>query len=103
MNSKLSSAPFMMAVAERGVDDALAAEFEATLRQAVDEFAARFEGPAPAFLFVEEEQWRWLLPIHPAMAHYKIVRRGAVGSRSVLLVANESGAAELAAQEKSPA
>jgi len=42
-----------------------------------------------------ENDWRWILAIHPSACAYPIIRSEQVGSRYVLLIANKAGAASL--------
>lgn len=69
----------------------LANAYESALIASIRRFAANFERPIPAFLFVQERDWRWLLPLNPAMAQYPLIKKSAVGSREVLLIANLAG------------
>ena len=57
----------------------------------LDGFAASFGSDAPAFFFVQDDDWRWMLPLQTAPPRYFVVRQQRVGSREVLLVANEAG------------
>jgi len=81
------------AVVEGGVDPDLAAAYRDGLRSEMAEFAAKFERPSPAFLFVREDAWRLLLPHYPHAPRYRVVRHAQVGRRTVLLMANTVGAA----------
>jgi len=67
--------------------------FEDALRREIDAFAGRFAAPEPAFLFVQDEDWRWLLPLHGSPPEYHVIRHDRVGSREVLLLANAAGEA----------
>jgi len=71
--------------------------FEGSLQNAIDEFAAQFANAGPAFMFVQDEDWRWLLPLHSQPPDYAVVQHRAVGSRDVLLLANRAGADALRA------
>lgn len=77
------------------LDPKLAAEFEKTLTAKVNKFAVQFEQPTPAFMFVQQQDWRWLLPLHPAFRTYPVVIDRSVGSRDMLLIANKAGVKEL--------
>ncbi len=81
------------AVDESGVDAALRAQFEIALGKELDAFFARFEGQRPALLFVQEDDWRWILALHPTGRELTMLKRQPVGSREVLLMANRAGAA----------
>ncbi|MBI5092958.1 MAG: glycosyltransferase family 39 protein [Candidatus Hydrogenedentes bacterium] len=74
------------------VDPKLAADFETALKREVNGFTASFEGHIPAFMFVQEQDWRWLLPLHPEMRAYPVIGNQSVGSREMLLIANQAGA-----------
>lgn len=80
-------------------DDEVAPEmleqFRDALARETTAFLDAFESDVPAFLFVMENDWRWILPIHPAVRGYPVVRGEQVGSRYVLLIANDAGAALL--------
>jgi len=84
---------FEKGVAEAGEDPLLAKAFENALRNALEDFANRFESPTPAFMFVREDTWRTLLPLYTQPPEYSIIRHAQVGHRVVLLMANPAGAA----------
>lgn len=67
--------------------------FEGALQNEIDTFAKKFSEPSPAFMFVQNEDWRWLYTLHSTPPAYTLVRHQNVGSRNVLLLANASGAA----------
>lgn len=66
--------------------------FEGALTQALDAYVATFSGPEPAFMFVQDEDWRWMLPLLSTAPRFTILQHTPVGSRYVLLFANEAGA-----------
>lgn len=70
-------------------------QFRKALARETDAFLDAFESDTAAFLFVMEQDWRWILPIHPKARSYPVLRSEQVGSRYVLLIANEAGAALL--------
>jgi 4-amino-4-deoxy-L-arabinose transferase-like glycosyltransferase len=76
-------------------DEAAIRAFEADLQTAITEFFARLTGPAPAFAFVQEEDWRWLVPLYPGDIPATILVDRPVGSRHVLLLANDAAVALL--------
>jgi len=80
------------ALSQTDVPGDLAAAFEAALRAHVAAFALEFAEPAPAFLFVQREDWKWLHPLFPASVQCIVVAARQVGSRDMLLMANASGA-----------
>lgn len=67
--------------------------FEGALTKALDGFVATFNGPEPAFMFVQDEDWRWMLPLLTTAPSFVILKHEPVGSRYVLLFANAAGAA----------
>lgn len=73
--------------------------FEKDLIAEVDAFAAAFSGTDPAFMFVQEQDWRWLLPLFTTPPEYHVVHGEGVGRRKVLLLANKAGKA-LAAPDR---
>jgi 4-amino-4-deoxy-L-arabinose transferase-like glycosyltransferase len=85
-------------VAEAEVDPKSAEAFEKALAESVERFRAEFEPGGPAFFFVQEEDWRWLLAVDPQLRELAVMQLQDVGSRSVLLVANDAGAALLAGE-----
>lgn len=69
----------------------LAGPFRDAMTAAVQEFAVDFSGPEPAFMYVLSRDWRWLLTFAPAMRDLTVADCEAVGSRQVLLIANDAG------------
>jgi 4-amino-4-deoxy-L-arabinose transferase-like glycosyltransferase len=65
--------------------------FEAALEAEVAAFAQEFNDSEPAFIFVKDEDWRWLLPMQENPPPYHVLRHDTVGRRFVLLLANEAG------------
>ena len=59
---------------------------------AVAELATRMDAEGPAFMLVQEKDWRWLLALGPEMRDYIILGQARVGARHVVLVANGAGA-----------
>lgn len=80
---------------EAAADDA-ARQFESHLRMALDDFAAKFSTFEPSFFFVQDDDWRWILPMQSKPPAYHVVQQQRVGSREVLLIANDAGEALLA-------
>ncbi len=66
--------------------------FRVAVTEAVQDFRADFGGGTPAFMYVQSQDWRWLLTFAPTLRELPIVGHEAVGSRQVLLVANQAGA-----------
>jgi 4-amino-4-deoxy-L-arabinose transferase-like glycosyltransferase len=75
--------------------------FESALQNEIDTFAKRFEEPGPAFMFVQEQDWRWITALHTAPLPYTVVRHESVGRRTVLLLANPEGAQAVASLDAS--
>ncbi len=76
-------------------DEAAIRAFEADLQKAIADFFALLKEPAPAFAFIQEEDWRWLLPLYPGEIPATILVDRPVGSRHVLLLANDAAIALL--------
>ncbi len=83
----------------RAVDEAIEATgeqaaalkaFEVELQDEIDVFARRFAASRPAMMFVQDEDWRWIYPLHRDPPEYHVVRHRTVGSRHVLLLANQA-------------
>lgn len=79
------------AVTETKVDPDLAPAFEQSLKETVDAFAREFDGPAPAFVFVQQEDLKWMLPLFPDIAKHTLVREESVGRRDMVLLGNQAG------------
>lgn len=77
------------------VDDAVTAAFERALENELAKFNTAFNSPTPAFAYVQVEDWKWILPFHPAFRAYRVLESQSVGSRDVLLLANAAGAERL--------
>jgi len=85
----------MRTAADDEVPPEMLERFRNALIRETNAFLSVFESDNPAFLFVMENDWRWVLPIHPSVRTCPIVRSEQVGSRYVLLIANGAGAALL--------
>ncbi len=81
-----------MTVQKVKVDPELAEQFEAAVSSTMSDFEQEFSGSTPAFVFIQEQDWKWLLPIYPALAQLPIIKQEAVGQRDMLLISNEAGA-----------
>lgn len=66
-------------------------DFENGLAKESEDFFAVFGSTKPAFLYVQEEDWRWIYAIHPDIHGAVVLSQSNVGSRHVLLVANPAG------------
>lgn len=82
------------AVAEHEDAEAIRA-IEHALQDEIGRFFKKMAEPAPAFAFVKEEDWRWLVPLHAGEIPVSILVDRIIGSRHVLLLANESAVALL--------
>lgn len=71
--------------------------FEEALIEELDAFFDRFSSPEPALAFVQEEDWRWIMPFHDGPLPVTILVDRPVGSRHVLLLANDSAVALITA------
>ena len=83
------------AVAKSDVNAELAGAFEQALKKTVTDFAREFEQPTPAYMFIMQEDLKWLLPLYPQFATYKVIDQRPVGRRNMMLLANTTGAALL--------
>jgi len=84
------------AIAETKVDPDLAPAFEQSLKDTVGAFATEFDGPTPAFVFVQEEDLKWMIPLFPDLTKHTLVRKESVGRRNMVLLGNQSGVQALA-------
>lgn len=74
--------------------------FKKELTRITEEFAAEFEAGGPAFMVVQEKDWKWLLPFAPRMRAFSLVGSESVGSRHMLLIANTGGAKLIAERQQ---
>lgn len=78
-------------ILEKGLDDDMTRRLRAGLQRDLHAFATEFgEGP-PAFLYAQEQDWRWILALLPAARAWPVLDLRDVGSRRVLLIANDAG------------
>jgi 4-amino-4-deoxy-L-arabinose transferase-like glycosyltransferase len=89
------------AVSARDMPAGQVRAYQHALGDTVQAFAKEFAAPSPVFLFVQEEDWRWILPFAADLRHGHVIRDEPVGSRTVLLIANKAGA-ELLGQVERP-
>ncbi len=75
-------------------------DFKKGLEGESKEFFAVFGSSKPAFLYVQEYDWRWIYAIHPNIHGAVVLRQSNVGSRSVLLIANPAGAQLVSASKQ---
>jgi 4-amino-4-deoxy-L-arabinose transferase-like glycosyltransferase len=67
--------------------------FEGELQKAITGFFMLLNKDTPAFAFIQEEDWRWLVPLYPGDIPATILVDHLVGSRHALLLANDAGVA----------
>lgn len=67
--------------------------FEGELQKAITGFFTLLNEDTPAFAFIQEEDWRWLVPLYPGEIPATILVDRLVGSRHALLLANDAGVA----------
>lgn len=65
------------------------------LREEMSALSVEPKGTRAAVVYMQEEDYRWLLPISDALAGYAVLHAQSVGSRDMLLLANEEGAAAI--------
>ena len=75
-------------------------DFENGLEKEGEAFFSSFGSSKPAFLYVQEYDWRWLYAVHPDIHGAIVLNQSNVGSRCVLLVANPAGAQLILAPAK---
>lgn len=67
--------------------------FEGDLQKAITDFFALLNEKTPAFTFIQEEDWRWLVPLYPGEIPATVLVDRLVGSRHALLLANDAAVA----------
>lgn len=67
-------------------------DFKKGLEKESEEFFSVFGSARPAFLYVQEYDWRWIYAVHPNIQGAVVLSESNVGSRRVLLIANPAGA-----------
>lgn len=67
-------------------------DFKNGLEEESEAFFTVFDSSKPAFLYVQEDDWRWIYALHPDIHGAVVLNQARVGSRHVLLVANPAGA-----------
>jgi len=90
------------AVVGAKVDPALTAAFEKAMADTLTAFADAMFAPSAAFSFVQEEDWRWILPLCPRLHALTVLKYARVGSRKMLIVTNDAGKDLLAARGIAP-
>lgn len=79
-------------VGKKGYPPELVEDFKNGLKKVSDEFFTVFGSTRPAFLYVQDSDWRWIYALHPDLQGAVVLDKSSVGSRNVLLVANPAGA-----------
>ena len=79
------------AVADSGEDLERVRRFESALVAEIDTYLDEFGGETPAFMYVQDEDWRWLLPLATNPPKVYVIGHDQVSSREVLLLANPAG------------
>ena len=82
-------------VIDKGLDDTMAMRMRQALQRDLDAFAKEFAEGGPAFLYSQEHDFRWVLALTPAAREWPVIDVREVGSRTVMLVANDPGYALL--------
>ena len=77
-------------------------DFEHALIVEIDRFAGAFAENSPALMFVQAQDWRWILALHTDMPTYHVVEHRGVGRREVMLLANNAAMALINATENNP-
>ncbi|MFH0899850.1 MAG: hypothetical protein V2A73_04395, partial [Pseudomonadota bacterium] len=90
------------AAAESGVDPQYAKAFMDATRAAVTQFEQDFLQPGAAFAFVQQDDWKWILPFLQTPSGFLAVTQDSVGKRDMLLLANKQGMDRLAAIQDVP-
>jgi len=80
---------------QSGEDEDFIKKFEETLTQEVAAFRDSFFGNEPGFMFVQEQDWRWLIAFEPEFKKATVLRHQGVGRREVMLLANPKGAEKM--------
>ncbi|MBI2435768.1 MAG: hypothetical protein HYV26_23175, partial [Candidatus Hydrogenedentes bacterium] len=77
-----------------------AARYDTEMKSFLDQLLARLAQHTPQFIIVQERDWKWSLALNPRGRQWPLMEQANVGSRKVLLIANEAGQALLQEQEE---
>lgn len=77
-------------------DNAYIAEYEEAVAKRLRQLFQSLDGAEPAFMMAQEEDWRWILALCPEGVKYHVLKDTNVGSRNVMLLANDAGASATA-------
>lgn len=69
------------------------ASYEKAARLHLERLFSSMKSPQPAFIMVLQQDWRWIVALQPEARDLEVLTENNVGSREVLLLANESAAA----------
>jgi hypothetical protein len=76
------------AVEKTGKDAPAIREIEDAVRVELEAFAAAISGPEPAFWFVMENDWHWMLALLASPPECAVISHDGLGRRSLILLAN---------------
>ena len=65
--------------------------FENAFKEKVQAFGHELAQERPAFLFIQEDDWKWFIPLLGDTLQLQVINQDRVGRRKLLLVANPSG------------
>lgn len=65
--------------------------YERAAAKRLDQLFACVHSEDPAFIMVQEDDWRWILALAPDARQFHVLKDTNVGSRQVLLLANSAG------------
>ncbi len=80
------------AVEATAVDSEYTRPFKVAIATSLNEFIESVSTDKPAFIVVQEEDWKWVLGLCPDARRLHLVKDDYVGSRHVLLLGNAAGA-----------
>lgn len=75
--------------------------YRAAVRAEVAQFVEQADQRQPAVIFVEEQDWRWMLTFIPNSHELTVLKNEQVGSRRMVLLGNEATVQRLAELESS--
>jgi len=77
--------------------DSLGLSYENAVTKRLRQLFQGMDSPAPSYMMVQEEDWRWILALCPEARQYTLVGQRNVGSRATILMANTPGVTALGA------
>lgn len=75
--------------------EASTASYEAAVSNRLRQLLQSMDSESPSFMMALEDDWRWVLALCPEGRNYTVLSNTNVGSRRVLLLANDAGKATL--------